>query len=44
MTSRDEPRQYGRQGPRNDPNRDGCGPAVLLLVLAVLAVLAAVLA
>jgi hypothetical protein len=31
-------REHRRQGPSSDPNRDGCGPAALL-ILAGLAVL-----
>lgn len=35
-------REPGRQGPSSDPNRDGCGPAVLILlgVLVALVLLA----
>lgn len=31
-------RQHGRQGPPHDPNRDGCGPAVLLVLATLLAI------
>lgn len=34
----------GRQGPPHDPNRDGCGPAVLMTVVVLLSLLLAVLA
>lgn len=32
-------RQSGRQGPASDPDRDGCGPLILLVLVGLLSLL-----